>query len=294
VEQGVNMHKVLEAVIELHRTDEQVQSIAVSENPSAFPFLVEGCDFLLLLLTSSDIGQNYTTHYIKDGFAIQERWVAPSVLKQALHESEGRSMVHWILQGKVMLDREGFMRELRSMLSEFPHAERERKLFQEFAMLIRRYSNCKGYMQEGHLMDAYTNILAALQHWARVAIIEHGRHPELTVWKQLHEINPGVFKLYEELMLSRETLEQRIQLVLLACEFSVISKMEKCCEFLLRIVGSRSEPWSTKELQEHYQLSDMANQIPLLLEKLARKSLVRQVNVAFPDDPGLKEIRYAR
>ena len=96
----------------------------------------------------------------------------------------------------------------------------------EFSLFISKFIQSKEYLAEEHYLDAYSNILESLHHWARIVIIEENHYPELTVWRQVRLINPGVDKLYEELTLSSETLRQRVELVILACEFSVMSKMK--------------------------------------------------------------------
>ena len=126
-------------------------------------------------------------------------------------------------------------------------------------------------------MDAYGNVLEALLHWARIAIIEAGIHPELMVWEQIHKINPGIYKLYEELTLTTETLKQRVELVHLACEFSVMSKMEGCCALLIRILKSRPQPWSPSELHDHDLLRNLKLEIGLILKKLTMKSIVTEI-----------------
>lgn len=123
---------------------------------------------------------------------------------------------------------------MRHRILEFPADLREHKLLVEFSLFLRKYLQSKEYILDEHLLDAYNNILEALHHWARIVIIEDGYHPEITVWRQIRAINPGVYKLYEELTMSKETLKQRVQLVLLACEFSVMSKWKDAARRLFK------------------------------------------------------------
>lgn len=169
---------------------------------------------------------------------------------------------------------------------------REHKLLIEFSKFLRRYLQSKEYILENHSLDAYNNILEALHHWARIVIIEAGIHPEVTVWRQIKSINPGVYKLYEELTMSKETIKQRVQLVLLACEFSVMSKMERCCKRVLDLLSSSTEAWSLQELQQSEVLSDIKLELPLLLNKLVKKQLAKEVIYAMDEDITLLEIRY--
>lgn len=208
-------------------------------------------------------------------------------------EGQNRNIIHWILQGDLWMDKKGHLQEIRARLRQFSDEIREQRLFLEFSLFLRSYLQSKEYLENGHVLDAYNNILEALHHWARIVIIEHAQHPEVTVWKQVNEINHGVYKLYEELTSSVETLKERVQLVLLASEFSVLSKMEASCKYLFRILKSREEPWSIHELKERLEASRLHVEVALILKKLLKRGLVRQVVYSPEGDPAsLKEIRY--
>lgn len=174
------------------------------------------------------------------------------------------------------MDRNIHLEGLRHGLAQFPYEIKGKKLLVEFDLFLKSFMQSKQYLQDGHLLDAYSNILDALRYWARITIIEEGNAPEALVWAQVRKINPGVYKFFEELTSNHESLEKRIQLVVLACEFSVMSKMESCCAVLLDVLRSRKEPWSLQELMEQKDLSGLQD-LSLMLNKLSRKSLVREV-----------------
>ena len=81
-------------------------------------------------------------------------------------------------------------------------------------------------LKEERGLDAYHTLLEGLHHWGQLELIERGIHPESAVWEQITGLNTPVRKLYEELTVSTETLGQRVELALLAYEFSMISKLE--------------------------------------------------------------------
>jgi hypothetical protein len=190
---------------------------------------------------------------------------------------ENRNAVQWLMQGDIMLDRGDQLKSLRKEMSDFAKLLREQRLFTEFSLFYRKYLLAKQYVQSGHHLDAYCNILEALAHWAHIAVIEEGAQPEVMVWEQVKQYNLGIYKLYEELTLSTETMGQRVKLVLLACEFSVMSKMKQCCALLLRIIQSRQEPWTASELCDHPLLSGLHAETSLMLRKLAERSFIREV-----------------
>lgn len=231
-------------------------------------------------------------HYIKGDCRVLEKRIDLKSLNRWIASGQNRNVVQWLLQGEIIYDEERVLEHLREELTGFGSLLQEQKLFTEFSLFLRKYLESKQHMHEGHTLDAYSNILEALHHWARIAVIEEGAHPETMVWKQVRQYNSGIYKLYEELTLSPETLEQRVKLVLLACEFSVMSKMKQCCTLLLKIIQSRPEPWSASELCSHPMLNHLHAETSLVLRKLAKRSLIQEVQAADLSDRSCLEIKY--
>jgi hypothetical protein len=269
-----------------------ITSVIAYYNRTPFPSHTDNFDLVVVIVAEQDSIDRNLIHYIKEGYSIQERWITSEDLELWLLSGENRNIVYWILQGEILVDHNTYLEGLRHRLLEFPDLLKEQKLLMEFSLFVSKYVQSKEYLAEEHFLDAYSNILEALQHWARIAIIEDGIHPELTVWRQVRLINPGIYKLYEELTLSSETLRQRVELVILACEFSVMSKMQSCCRLLLRIVTNREDAWRVDELQSHDNLQHMPINVSLLLNKLVKKSLLREVAVAMDDSVSELELRY--
>ncbi|MFD0693994.1 nucleotidyltransferase-like protein [Paenibacillus sp. GCM10027628] len=282
-----------EQVLLKFRNDSRIISVMAVENPRQLPALTDGFDTLLLIITNDLSLNNHATNYIRDDSRIQERWVDPTSLEQWIRHGINRNIIHWLLKGEILLDHNTYLEGLRHRMLEFPVDLREHKLLVEFSLFLRKYSQSKEYILDEHLLDAYNNVLEALHHWARIVIIEDGYHPEITVWRQIRAINPGVYKLYEELTTSKETLKQRVQLVLLACEFSVMSKMERCCEALIRILADNDHPLSTDELQRHPLLEEVKVDLPLLLNKLVKKGLIKEIAVPVDEEFTELELQYS-
>ncbi|WP_240422107.1 nucleotidyltransferase-like protein [Paenibacillus periandrae] len=286
------MNAIKEQLVARLRENEAVTSLLAVDNPSIFSAVTDGFDLLLLVISNEVQKTDQQYHYIKDNRRIQERWISPATLDYFILHGEHRNLIFWILKGEILLDHNLYLETLRHRTLEFPMELREHKLLIEFSKFLRRYSQSKEYILENHSLDAYNNILEALHHWARIVIIEAGIHPEVTVWRQIKSINPGIYKLYEELTMSKETIKQRVQLVLLACEFSVMSKMERCCKRVLDLLSSRVDAWSLQELQQSEVLSGIKLELPLLLNKLVRKQLAKEIIYAMDEDITLLEIRY--
>jgi len=158
---------------------------------------------------------------------------------------------------------------------------------------LRSYLQAKQEVNDVNLLDAHSYVLLALHYWSHIVLIEEGKHPELSVWKQMRRVHPGIYKLYEELTASPETLEQRVQLVMLACEFAVMNKMKGCCSLLIDIITSRSEPWSIVELQSHPSISVLDIDLSLIVHHLVKRSYIREVAViSDTDTDGKLELQY--
>lgn len=286
------MNIINQTLVENFRHQSGIISVIAFHNTTRFRSHTDTFDLLLLIVSENTDQSKDIFHYIKDGFRIQERWLDPVSLETWLLNGDNRNIIYWLLQGEILLDRGTYLEGIRHRLLEFPELLKEQKLLIEFTLFLSHYVQTKEYLLEDHLLDAYSNVLESLHHWARIVIIEEGIHPELTVWSQVRKINPGVYKLYEELTLSNETVKQRVELVLLATEFTVMSKMKSCSSILLRIIGSRVEPWSIKEIQMDQQYSELDINLPLLLNMLVKKSLVREVAVSFNENLSDLELRY--
>ncbi|WP_191089583.1 nucleotidyltransferase-like protein [Paenibacillus spiritus] len=224
---------------------------------------------------------------LEEGYQIQDS-LTGEIRSQILHvdlDSLQRSVItgdnneriSCILEGDIIWDPQGVLEQIRQEIIRFSKPLRDRILFVEFARLLHMYVKSKRYIQAGCIMDAYNCILVALYHWARLEVTEQGRYPEPAVWEQVKELNSSVYKMYEELTVSGETLEQRIQLAQLACEFSMMSQMGQSCSFLLNWMKERGETWSVQELLKHSDFQPVALELPLVLRKLASRALVQEV-----------------
>ncbi|MFC4100910.1 nucleotidyltransferase-like protein [Paenibacillus xanthanilyticus] len=262
--------------------EEGVLAVAVVENPYPYSPLIDGLDVMMLVVSSQCDLHRQTEHVRMDDKHILIRRISPSTLEQWIAGGETRSMIQWLVRGEILMDRDNYLLHIRQRVLAFPVEMRESKQIVEFGCFMRKYYQAKQELQDDNLMDSYSNVLAALHHWAHIVLIEAGIHPELTVWKQTRRFNPGIYKLYEQLTSSNETMEQRIQLVLLACEFSIMSLMKSCCKMLFDVMAEREKPWSMMELQLHPSLEGLQLDLSLLIQKLVKRGYIDEVAV-IPD-----------
>lgn len=170
------------------------------------------------------------------------------------------------------------MANLKKELKEFPFNGRKVKMGLEFAKLIRRYMDGKSLFENKQYLDAYNHVVHSLHHLARLAVIENGLHPELTVWYQVKQIQPEIFKLYEELLYSEETLEKRLELLFLASEFMIHSKTCIGTAHMMEVL-SKKEYWMFNEIMEDKELIPYSVDMSVLLEYLIEKHLVEVINI---------------
>lgn len=254
--------------------------------------MIDGFDAFALVITEHEQPRYFTHHYSKDGIHIQERWYDRGTLNELLSSDGERLVKQWILNAEILVDKQNYLREVRESLQNAAPLWQKQQLFREFALFLRHYWLSRNYMAEGGVLDAHEQILLAVHHLARISVVQAGLYPEMMIWKQVRKVNPGVFKLYEELVTNSETIEQRIRLAHLACEFLMTTKLEQCCEPLLRIISSRQEPWSISELEAHPELKGVSPELHMLVKKLVRKSLLREVLEARDAAMDILELKY--
>lgn len=161
------------------------------------------------------------------------------------------------------------------LMADFGNPIGRENIFLEFAMLVRRYLEAKELLKKGSFLDSLYRVHQSLHHSARLAVLETGEEPDLLLWEQVKEIDSSVYKLYEELITSREPLDKRIELFLLALEFSILSKLDHSVEFLLSLLKSRREPWTINEIVNHPSISDPSLELTFILEKMVNRSLLK-------------------
>lgn len=273
--------------------EEGVVSLLLVANPYSYPSLLDGMDRLALIVTNASVSDKDTEHWVWNDNRIRIKRVTPDKLESWIINSPNRNLIYWITQGDILFDKDGYLAKVRDRMMEWSPLIREQKLLSEFSRFVHAYQQAKQDLRDGQVLDAYSNVLACLHNWAHIALVEEGMHPELTVWEQMRRVNPGIYKLFEELTTSGETLEQRVQLVLLACEFTIQNKLESSCALLIRLIESRKESWTPAELLYHPDLSGLSLELSVLLRKLVNRGCIRELaKPAKQTVMGLLELRY--
>jgi hypothetical protein len=241
--------------------------------------LTDNFDYILFVIVNEADESLFVKHYTYRDEKAALHIVHEQQLKDWLLLGNNKKVVDWIQNGKILFDRNEYVANLKTELREFPFYGRKIKMGIEFAKLIRRYMDGKAFFENGHFLDAYNNIVHSLHHLARLEIIEQGFYPEVTVWNQVKHIEPEIFKLYEELVSSEESLEKRLELLFLASEFLIYSRTNLGSQHVIEIIEAKDDSWSIAELMEHPELIHYSVDLSVLLEYLIDKGLLEVIKV---------------
>jgi hypothetical protein len=257
---------------------EHVQSVLVVHQHDYSPFL-DGANLLYLVVVNRPEPQWETKHLVFEGECIVEHQISQWQIESwAVHGADER-VIYWLSQAEIVLDKNDYMKTMKERLLRLPLQTQKLRVCEEYSRFLRYYLEAKELLQQGFALDSYQAVLNALHSWARLVVYEANHQPEISIWMQVKQLDSSVYKLYEELIASNEPLEKRIELLLLPIEFSIMSKMKTCTQFLADILQSRNRPWSMKELLQLPELAKSQIDLHLLLEKMAKRSLVHEVLV---------------
>lgn len=251
--------------------------LIVEKRQKLFP-ATDTFDTILLIIVNSADQPVFIKHYIFNEKKAAMHMITEAQLKEWMLLGSNKKIFDWLYDGKIVFDRNDYIANLKQELREFPFYGRKIKMGVEFARLIRRYTDGKAFFDDFHYLDAYNHIVHSLHHLARLAVIENGFHPEVTVWHQVKHIDPEIFKLYEELVCSEETLKKRLELLFLASEFLIHSRTQIGSAHLLSVMEER-ESWAFNDMVEHPELEAYSVDLGILVEYLIDKNLIEVVPV---------------
>ena len=238
--------------------------------------LTDTFDEIMLIISSSNTVPIQTKHYTDGEENAALHIISEKQLKKWLLLGTKRKVVDWLFYGKIFFDRNEYVEELKRELSEHPFFGRDIRMGIELAKLVRRYMEGKTFYEQHHYMDAYHHAVQSLHHLARLAVIEKGILPEVTVWSQVKKIDPSIYKLYEELIMSDEPLEKRLELMLLASEFFIHNRTEYGSRHIIEVM-SQKDVWTIQELHEDEELKMYSVDLEMLIEFLIEKNILNVV-----------------
>ncbi|MDM5335140.1 nucleotidyltransferase-like protein [Ureibacillus composti] len=230
-------------------------------------------DTVLLIIVKDAKEPIFTKHYLHEGKKMVMHVITEEQVNKWFYGSANRRIVDWIIYGKIIFDRNEYLHNLRDKLQEFSFFGRKIKIGIQFAKLIRHYIEGKEFFQRKNYLDAYFHVVESLQHLARLSVIDSGLYPEITVWDQVKKIEPSIYKLYEELVLSNESLEKRLELLFLGIDFLINSKTQDGANHILESMLSK-DTWSIQELHTHKELQYYSKDLEVFVEYLVDKGFI--------------------
>ncbi|PLR76013.1 hypothetical protein CU633_18280 [Bacillus sp. V3-13] len=272
------MEDILRPVYQERASQPNTLGVLMIEKKRKWSPSTDTFDAILLIVIKEAERPVYVKHYTYG----DKKAALHIISEQQLHEwlllGSNRKIIDWLYNGKILFDRNEYIHNLKIELKEFPFYGRKIKIGLEFAKLIRRYTDGKAFFDNQHYLDAYNDVVHSLHHLARLAVIENGFHPEVTVWHQVKQIEPEIFKLYEELVSSEEPLEKRLELLFLASEFLIHSRTQMGTAHIIDVLKEK-DLWTFDEIMNQEELTAYSVDLGVLLEYLNEKNLVEVINV---------------
>ncbi|MCM3726415.1 nucleotidyltransferase-like protein [Neobacillus cucumis] len=272
------MEDILRPIYQERASQSNTLGVLVVEKKHKSSHITDSFDVVLLIIVKEADQPLFIKHYTYGDKKAAMHVVSESQLQEWLLLGTNRKIFEWIHEAKILFDRNEYVMNLKTELRDFPFNGRKIKMGLEFAKLIRRYVDGKALFESGQFLDAYNYVVHSLHHLARLAVIENGLHPELTVWHQVKQIEPEIYKLYVELVNSEETLEKRLELLFLASEFLIHSRTSIGTSHLLDILRGK-EYWLFNEIINEKELIPYSVDLAVLIEYLIEKHLIEVVNL---------------
>lgn len=272
----VKMEQVLRSIYQERASDPTTLGVLLVEKREEEDPNTDTFDAILLIITADETTPIYTKHYISDAGNAAMHVISDSQLKKWLVVGSKRKVVEWLFTGTVYFDRNEYIENMKRKLREYPYYGQKVKMGLELSRLVRSYIEGKTFYEQENYLDAYNHVVNSLHHLARLAIIEKGLFPEVKVWKQVKKIDPAVYKLYEELIMSEEPLKQRLELLFLASEFFIYNRTAEGAQHILEVMGTK-DLWEIQELHEHKELKLYSVELEVLIEFLIKKGFIEVV-----------------
>lgn len=267
------MEQVLRPIYQERASQPNTLGVILIEKYEEKSNVTDTFDTVLLIIVKEANPPIFTKHYLFEDNKVALHTVTENLLRKWLLIGSNKKVVDWIFFGKVLFDRNEFLHRLKIELQEFPFKGRKIKTGIQFSKLIRRYLEGKEFFDKGCFLDAYNHVVDSLHHLGRLSIIDSGLYPEVTVWGQVKKIEPAVYKLYEELVMSHEPIEKRLELLFLASEFLIHSRTQDGARHLLEVMKQK-EAWTIQELHEHSELVNYSVDLEVFVEYLVDKGYI--------------------
>ncbi|MFD1850492.1 nucleotidyltransferase-like protein [Oceanobacillus bengalensis] len=271
------MENFLRPIYQERASDQNTLGILTMEKIKPNSPLTDNFDIILLIIVKEAKQSWHVKHYESGGETAALHVVTEGTLMEWVDTSSYRRAVEWLINGKVVYDRNEYISELKEKLRDFPRDKRKIRKAIEFGKLVKSYNEAKELYELKEYKDANSKVLYSLHYLARLAVIEKGFYPEVTVWNQVKQIDLEVYKLYEEFIESNEEISKRIELMILAMDFVIKNRAEVSVEHLLDIMRMKEYPWSYAELKSSPMIETYTLDLSAIISYLEEKEMIEVV-----------------
>lgn len=273
---GETVEQELRSIYQERASDPDTLGVILVEKRKKGDPITDTFDAILLIITADEKIPIYTKHYTTTSGKAAMHVISESQLRKWMLVGSKRKVVDWIYYGKVYFDRNEFVEKLKQELQENPCFQRKVKMGLELSKLVRAFIEGKTFFEQGNYLDAYLHVVNSLHYLARLAVVEKSLYPEVKVWSQVKKIDPSIYKLYEELITSSESIDKRLELLFLASEFFLHNRTAEGSQHILGVM-SKKEKWEIQELHEHEELKLYSTELEVYIEYLVDKGYISVV-----------------
>lgn len=265
------INQSLRQLYQKYASQDGTLAIVVIEKANVPLTVTDGFD-VIILLVKHDMTHSWDIHhYMIENQSISFHSLTIEKIYHTLMIGNHRRLFDWIVNGEIVFDRNESLRKIKERIDTFPEGDRQKKLTIQFSKLLRRFEEGKTFFREGHFFDSYNHMMHALHHLARLSVVNQGIYSEFVVWEQVKKIDPPIYKLYQELFYSNESVEKRIELLLLATELAIQSKIEIGTQHFFQVFRKMNQPLTMTELMQIEEFSTYQVDLELLVRHLVEK-----------------------
>jgi hypothetical protein len=279
------MHASLTAYLEDLVQNRHLQAVLVYDGRGRHTALSNGADLVSVVIVNEPQTYGETRYLLVQDQCLEEYQISSWQVERWMVSVPDRRFVYLLHHADVLYDPQHSVPRMKEKLAPFVPTFQKIRICEEYSRYLQHYLEAKELAQQELLEDAFHSVSNALNGWARLAVLEAGEEIGPSVWLQVKNVDVSIYKLYEELILGKEPLAKRIELLLLPIEFSIVSNIRSYTGFLLDVLSSEPRPWTIEDLMRHPLVAQSEINLPMLLRFLVRKQCLREIPL--PNDKGM-------
>ncbi|TFJ91464.1 nucleotidyltransferase-like protein [Lentibacillus salicampi] len=273
------MEDLLRPIYQEHAGNPNTIGIILFERKKSDSPITDNFDVILLIIVCTAEKEWQEKHYEFNSKTAVMHTITEDLLKQWVDINGYQEAIEWIIAGNTIFDRDASISRLKEQLRRFPHEKRDSRKAIEFGKLIKRYTEVKDLYMSEQYKDAFSEMVHTLHYLARLAVIEKGYYPEVTLWSQVREIDPEIYKLYDELIQSNEEIGKRVHLMILAADFAISRRAKVSAKHLLDILEIKNGAWSYEEIKQNASIKPYELNLSAMLNYLTEKGILAAVRI---------------